>query len=200
LDELDSAFDDDAPRAKPKQYTSKQLTGLKIAHSLNDIAEEQDQILTLRDVNILAAKDGKHVENDAEDTLEDVHVSEAQRRQVNKELSKKKPRYNAYDDKPEDILAKYDEEARITEEKSFRLGVDDVKASAAARAERAEQLSKQLNQLDGGGGKVTEAGAIQYDLSYEKGVASDYFTKEEMAAKFRKRKVDKDKKKLKKPV
>jgi U4/U6.U5 tri-snRNP-associated protein 1 len=112
------------------QYSKKDLVGMKIVHSAGkffisidieieliyfcsklDSFNEQDQVLVLKDTYVVN-RDGV---NDEDDELENVMMSEMERRQKNEDAAKKKPLYDVYGDSANtetSLLPQYDEEKK----------------------------------------------------------------------------------------
>lgn len=132
LEELDAQFgvseiiDTEVRERRKQQYTEKSLKGLQIEHDINDIAEERQVILTLKDQNVLDEK---------EDVLVNVNMLDNERYKKNVENLKKKAVYNAYDNdefdefgnpKDKTLLSKYDIEIDGEKKQSFRIGHDNL--------------------------------------------------------------------------
>ena len=108
-----------------REYTSKDLTGLKVAHEAGDFEmEEGDQILTLKDTTI--------DENEEEgDELENIQLVEKEKRDKRLNLKRKKPGYNPAQLNQDDqggILQQYDEVIDGKKRKRFALGVEGFAA------------------------------------------------------------------------
>ncbi|XP_062604721.1 U4/U6.U5 tri-snRNP-associated protein 1-like, partial [Saccostrea cucullata] len=128
LMELDEAFGlEDIVKEEfkdnKKEYTSKDLRGLKVEHSVDRFKDGQSIILTLQDKGVLDEDEG--------DTLVNVNLVDDEKAEKNVELKKKKPDYNPYDTgdvdefgmfKPKNVLDKYDEEIEGVRREKFELG------------------------------------------------------------------------------
>lgn len=164
---------------KQLQYTSADLTGLKVSHNLDDVTDYGETILVLKDSTIA------ELEQDG-DQLENINIAELDRARRNQELSKGK-KYNVYDDDEfqapghkKNILSHYDE---MDEEIGFQIekaGKINVKDAAKKKLHVHDSLKKATVSLD-------------YTKNRE---ISDYYTNEEIVA-FRKPK-KKSKRKIRK--
>ncbi|KAH8903970.1 hypothetical protein BR93DRAFT_900754 [Coniochaeta sp. PMI_546] len=108
-----------AEAAAAKEYTSKDLTGIKVGHDVSSFLDGDEQVLTLKDTNVLD-------ESADEDELENLELREREKLQERLELKKKKPVYdpNDMDDTGErSILAHYDEDSKGKKKKLFTLDV-----------------------------------------------------------------------------
>ncbi|CAH3113513.1 unnamed protein product, partial [Porites lobata] len=121
-------------RPTRQAYSSRDLRGLKVAHSQEHFTEGSSVIMTLKDASVR--------DDDVEETLINVNIVDKELRfcshflffpQGNKnvELRKKKPDYRPYDEpemdeygmvKARGVLDKYDEEIEGEQEQSFVLG------------------------------------------------------------------------------
>lgn len=104
---------------------SGDLEGLKVGHDLNELAEGDARILTLKDSRILDNEGNlsRHSpllfsQTHTEDELQNVEMAEADRTKKNQELKIKRRDYTGYDDEEfeegkhgmqRSVLAKYDE-------------------------------------------------------------------------------------------
>lgn len=176
LEELDQEFgigdlvEEEIRKDKREAYTAKDLRGLKVEHSLEGFEEGSAVILTLKDKEILDEKDG--------DVLVNVNMLDNERYKKNVELRKKKPGYDAYEevDDPDarrDVLEKYNEEIEGAKVESFSIG------------EEADQLKK-IKQKLAAKNKLMEKKAIVNLNTSALRVATDYYTEEELHAKFKK--------------
>lgn len=186
LDEMDQVFGvgalvaEDAREQRDASYTARQLTGLRVAHDINNISEDRELVLTLADKNVL--------DEDVEDVLVNVNIIDNEKYRKNIEDRKKaKTGYQAYDDEEDmeaaalgcskPVLAKYDDEinkGQSEKEKGFVIGDDKgIKARMAMIRERmAVGVEKRLETL----------------LLPERQIASDYLSEQEVNAKFKKTK------------
>jgi len=71
-----------------KSYTSKDLAGIKVANDMSKL--EEPVILTLKDTSIL--KDARQL-NEDDDELENIHLTEHEKLNKNKELKKRKNQF-----------------------------------------------------------------------------------------------------------
>ncbi|KAI1095453.1 SART-1 protein [Rostrohypoxylon terebratum] len=109
----------EAEAAAAIQYTSKDLAGVKVGHEIGAFEDGEEQILTLKDSNILGNDDEEG------DELENINLREREKLDKKLESKKKKPVYdpNAIDETGEQsLLAQYDEE--IVGKKSKRFTLD----------------------------------------------------------------------------
>ncbi|KAK6181096.1 hypothetical protein SNE40_009028 [Patella caerulea] len=178
LEEMDEEFGiadlvEDEFKPTKKNYTSKDLKGLKVKHEANRFKEGKTVILTLQDKGILDEEDA--------DELINVNMLDDEVVDRNLENKKKKPDYKPYDEpeydeygvfKPKTILEKYDEEIDGKKAESFEIGgggkYDGLHEKQMSKI-RAE-LKKQEQSLS---------------LSAPQ-LASEYYTHDEMDAKFKK--------------
>ena len=101
-----------------REYTSKDLTGLKVAHEAGDFElEEGDRVLTLKDTTI--------DENEEEgDELENIQLVEKEKRDERLSLKRKKPGYNPAQLNEDDeggVLQQYDEVIDGKKRKRFTI-------------------------------------------------------------------------------
>lgn len=92
-------------RAAQAEYTAKDLAGVRVGHTMDDLGDADEQILTLKDAEI--------GEEDEDDELENLDLRAKERLEEKLELQKKKPVYNPNDvdeGGKKSILAHYDEE------------------------------------------------------------------------------------------
>ncbi|KAL7749657.1 hypothetical protein RI367_004885 [Sorochytrium milnesiophthora] len=160
------------------QYTSNELSGLSVAHNLDDIVKEGggEVILTIRDSDVLA---------DEGDELENVQLADVERARENVENRRKKGArvYTGYDDDEfhsgvlgmgkKNLLSQYDEEIDGPQKKGFTLGEQgDVNMEQLRKEKLAEQLRAHATTLD-------------YD---KMNAISDYYAKDEISIKKSKKK------------
>ncbi|XP_047986208.1 U4/U6.U5 tri-snRNP-associated protein 1 [Leguminivora glycinivorella] len=189
LDEMDAIFGvsalvEEEERADRSQaYSASALTGLRVAHDLNSLADERDTVLTLADKDVLA--------EDAEDVLVNVNIVDDERYKKNIESRKKaKTGYQAYDDEADleaaflghqkPVLSKYDEELdkeAAEKRRGFVLG-----DHAGIEAQRFRDMMRE-ERLRGGPDKRLETLKLP-----ELKLASDYLSEAELNAKFKKTK------------
>ena len=106
--------EEQAEREREAEYTSKDLSGVKVAHEIGDFDEGGEQVLTLKDTTI--------DENEEEgDELENLSLRERERLSEKLELKKKKPVYNPHENEGGNILSHYDEEIDGKKRKRFTL-------------------------------------------------------------------------------
>jgi U4/U6.U5 tri-snRNP-associated protein 1 len=178
-DEQDEEFlrpDGFDPRAS---YTAEDVQGIRVMHDIADVGEGEEVIMTLADRNVLD-------DDDEEEVLQNINMvqKEKQRELARFKSNAGKPVYDVYDhDAP--ILAQYDDPE--AQKKSFVLGQKGaVDPEAAARLDALRAKA------------ALEAKKLVYDVGSTQAVtASDYLTREEMAAMQSKRKKPKKEKKKK---
>ncbi|KAL1297601.1 hypothetical protein AAFC00_006163 [Neodothiora populina] len=122
-------------RAAQAEYTAKDLAGVKVGHTMDDLSDGDEQVLTLKDTEI--------GEGEEDDELENLDLREKERLQEKLELKKKKPVYNPNDDDEangqKSILAHYDEEIEGKKnKKAFTLDGQGSLAKAAIEQHEAE--------------------------------------------------------------
>ncbi|XP_063362502.1 U4/U6.U5 tri-snRNP-associated protein 1 [Cydia amplana] len=189
LDEMDAVFgvsalvEEEERADRSLAYSAAALTGLRVAHDLNSLADERDTVLTLADKDVLA--------EDAEDVLVNVNIVDDERYKKNIESRKKaKTGYQAYDDEADleaaalgyqkPVLSKYDEELdKEAAEKSRGFVLGD---HAGIEAQRFRDMMRQ-ERLRGGPDKRLETLKLP-----ELKLASDYLSEAELNAKFKKTK------------
>nr|XP_014432294.1 U4/U6.U5 tri-snRNP-associated protein 1 [Pelodiscus sinensis] len=193
LEEMDQEFgisslvEEEFGQKKKDRYSSRDLQGLTVEHTIDSFQEGETVILTLKDKGVLQEED---------DVLVNVNIVDKEKAQKNVELRKKKPEYKPYEEesvddmaiyKHKNILSKYDEEIEGEKKKSFKLdscGMADGSWERELQQVR-DSLRSQAQSLD--------MPSLQ--------LASEYFTPEEMNVTFKKvkRRVKKLRKK-EKPV
>ena len=186
LEDLDDEFGvSDLVEEKQHQprYSKKALKGLKVQHAADKFQEGKSVILTLKDADVLGEED---------DTLVNVNMVDDELVDKRKdEIKKAKVGYNAYEQeevdeltgeiKKKSMLDKYDEE----EQDSFVIGQDgDFNED---EEKRKMQIRAKLKM------KLANKNMESLAMPAPK-LASDYYTVEESAAKFKK---PKKKKKVK---
>lgn len=132
-----------AEAAAAKEYTSKDLTGIKVGHDVSSFLDGDEQVLTLKDTNVLD-------ESADEDELENLDLREREKLKERLELKKKKPIYdpNDIDETGErGILAHYDDEIGGKKKKLFTLDVQgtndalaDILEAPAVQRRRAQNV------------------------------------------------------------
>ena len=117
-----------------REYTAKDLAGVKVAHEMGAFGDEGDQILVLKDTTI--------DENEEEgDELENIDLKEQEKLGEKLELKKKKPVYNPndWDEDGEKVLLKqYDEVIDGKKRKRFTL---DAAGTNTEELEAVEQAT-----------------------------------------------------------
>ena len=184
FDELDNEEVGDFEKAAARSfYLPKDIAGMKVTHDLNEIEAGDDVILTLKDQAIL---DENYEEND-EDALENIHLSEGQRLAEIKRLKQKKTKYDVYDmDKKQDLLPQYNDD---DEGPAFVL--PSVRSAAAKKQQ--EQVRAKLQAMKKNLKKVDASGPAG-------SAVSDFRSEEEEAALSFKKKPKKKRKIRSKPV
>ncbi|KAK9490367.1 SART-1 protein [Lipomyces doorenjongii] len=104
--------DDNDEQEEMRQYTAEDLKGLKVGHSLEDIMDGEDVILTLKDRNVL---------DDCDDELVSLALEEHAKASQNIENRKRKGRYTGFEDEDalgekKGILSRYDEDDESNKE------------------------------------------------------------------------------------
>ncbi|KAF3014456.1 hypothetical protein E8E14_009129 [Neopestalotiopsis sp. 37M] len=164
----------EAEAAAAVQYTSKDLAGVKVSHEISAFEDGDEQILTLKDSNIVGGED-------EDDELENIDLRSREKLQEQLELKKKKPVYdpNAVDEDGErSILAQYDDEISGKKMKKFTLG---------------DQIAEQNAQPSVSGGVLQNRNArkINLDLFTDEKPSSDYLDISEIKVKKPKKKKSK---------
>ncbi|XP_023931823.1 U4/U6.U5 tri-snRNP-associated protein 1 [Lingula anatina] len=176
LEEMDAEFgignlveEEFAPLMnKGKEYTSRDLKGIKVEHGMGSFKEGKAVILTLKDKGILD-------EDDEGDTLVNVNIVDDERSKKNVENKKKKPDYKPWDEpeydeygmlKTTNILDKYDEEIDGEKRDAFTLG-----SGGKYDGEHEKNMEKIRAQLRQQGQSLSLAAP---------NIASEYYTQEEM--------------------
>lgn len=162
----------EAAAAAAVQYTSKDLAGVKVAHEVTAFEDGEEQILTLKDTNVLG-------DEDDDDELENINLREREKLEDRLELKKKKPVYDPYaaDDTGErSILAQYDEEVSGKKAKTFTLDVGGIIA--------------QIDDLDGQP-QDRKLQKINLDIFKDDQPSSDYLDISEVKVKKSKKKKSK---------
>ncbi|XP_041353215.1 U4/U6.U5 tri-snRNP-associated protein 1-like [Gigantopelta aegis] len=164
---LDQEFHD-----KSKDYTSKDLTGLKVEHKLDKFLEGNSVILTLKDKGVL----------EDEDVLINVNILDEEVAEKNLKHKMKKPEYKPYDEPQFDeygqlqttnILDKYDEDVDGNKARQFfQLGSGG--AYDATEDNQIDRIRKELREQ----GQTLAMSAPN--------LTSEYYSHDEMSAKFKK--------------
>ncbi|KAI1639378.1 SART-1 family protein [Biscogniauxia mediterranea] len=132
----------EAAAAAAVQYTSKDLAGVKVGHEIESFEDGDEQILTLKDTNVLG-------DDDEGDELENINLREREKLNEKLELKKKKPVYNPHEINEtgeRNILAQYDEE--IDGKKSKRFTLDGQGNTVQAGGLAGQAQSRQLQKID----------------------------------------------------
>ena len=176
LEEMDEDFgisslvDQDFKTGSKNNYTSQDLSGLRVEHDIERFEEGRNVVLTLKDKGILD-------EDDDDDVLVNVNIEDDERADKNVDNKKKKPNYTPYDQpeldeygmmKPSNMLEKYDEEIDGAKKESFTLG---ARGSYDARHEK--RMQEIRNELRAKGESL---------LTPKLSLATDYKTVEEVKA------------------
>ncbi|ETS73345.1 hypothetical protein PFICI_14950 [Pestalotiopsis fici W106-1] len=164
----------EAAAAAAVQYTSKDLAGVKVSHEISAFEDGDEQILTLKDSNIVGGEDD-------DDELENIDLRNREKLQENLELKKKKPVYDpnaVNEDGERSILAQYDEEISGKKTKRFTLG--DQIAEQNAQPSASGEASQNRN-----------AKKINLDLFTDEKPSSDYLDISEIKVKKPKKKKSK---------
>ena len=167
------------------KYTAKDLAGLNVRHDKDTFVDGSTTILTLADAGVL--------DDDAKDELVNVNIEEDERHTENVERKKGAKGfledYNALDDdefetpgqaKAKKTLSKYDDidvvsgDQKRKEKKKFTLGAEGT-ADWKREKREAEIRDKLLKQ------SVT----LDYEVKMD---GADFYTKEEVQQKFKKKK------------
>ncbi|XP_039254458.2 U4/U6.U5 tri-snRNP-associated protein 1-like [Styela clava] len=167
---IDNEFAD----VKKDSYTSRDLQGITVKHSLEMFKEGRSEILTLEDKNIL--------EEDKDDVLVGVNLVDTEKAKRNLDVKSKGSGYKAYDEeevdemgffKQKSMLSKYDEEIEGIKQEKFTIG---NYGKVDTTWEQQKMMMK--NEI--------KAKGVSLALPQLK-IASEYLTEEEMT-KFKKRK------------
>jgi len=139
---------------------------------------DQELVLTLADEEILKKPEGRsnYELNEDQDKLENIQLIEKSKAQEFQDRKKKKPAYNAYDDTQKNILSQYDDPVA---KPTFKIG-------ESGKTDEQEEIKRRLEES----GKRIES------LEFKTGIASEYYSQQEME-KFKKRSGKKKERKLK---
>lgn len=158
---------------KTKEYTSKNLKGLKVEHDMGTFKEGKTVILTLKDKGVL--------DDDNDDVLMNVNMLDDEVAKKNVENKKKNFDYKPYDEAEEDeygmfkaknLLSKYDEEIEGQKKKIFELGAGGKYSTEEDK--NMERIRQQLREQS----QTLSIPSLT--------LASEYYTPEEANAKFNK--------------
>ena len=184
--------DDEAEESEGDEiYGGKDLAGMRVRHGLEDVAEGETMILTLKDSSIL--DDKLQGINEEDDELENVNVAQERKRQKAKKAATKRSD-NPFGADDEDaankkILSKYDEE-----DEDEGLTLDAAGAIDAAEEKRKADIKRRLAASLGG----VSVNAVAETADVRKREMSEFMSAaevaEEAAAKFNKPKKKRRKK------
>ncbi|XP_015263822.1 PREDICTED: U4/U6.U5 tri-snRNP-associated protein 1 [Gekko japonicus] len=182
LEEMDQEFgisslvEEEFGQRKKVSYSSRDLKGLTVEHTIDSFQEGETVILTLKDKGVLEEEGG--------DVLVNVNIVDKEKAEKNVELRKKKPDYKPYEEeesvddmvmyKHKNILSKYDEEIEGEKKKSFKL--DSVGMADGSWERELQQIRDNLRD---------QAQTLDMPNLH---LASEYFTPEEMNVTFKKTK------------
>ena len=180
-------------------YQAKDLKGMKIAHDVSAFHEDSTVILTLKDTRVLDESQ-TDLNQEAQDELENVNISEADRRVAREKAAKRarQPVYSGYDDeefvepgkeRKAKILSQYDQE----EEAETHIVLGEDGAFDQAKLKRQEAIRERLKPKKNQTVSLTTSDDTKKELT-------DYYTKEEMVAFAKPKKLRKKKKRRKKDV
>jgi len=183
--------DDEAEESEGDEiYGGKDLAGMRVRHSLEQVAEGETMILTLKDSSIL--DDKLQGINEEEDELENVNVAQERKRQKAKKAATKRSDnpFGADDeDAGKKILSKYDEE-----DEDEGVTLDAAGAIDAAEEKRKADIKRRLAASLGG----VSVNAVAETADVQKREMSEFMSAaevaEEAAAKFNKPKKKRRKK------
>ena len=183
--------DDEAEESEGDEiYGGKDLAGMRVRHGLEDVAEGETMILTLKDSSIL--DDKLQGINEEDDELENVNVAQERKRQKAKKAATKRSDnpFGADDeDAGKKILSKYDEE-----DEDEGLTLDAAGAIDAAEEKRKADIKRRLAASLGG----VSVNAVAETADVRKREMSEFMSAaevaEEAAAKFNKPKKKRRKK------
>ena len=183
--------DDEAEESEGDEiYGGKDLAGMRVRHGLEDVAEGETMILTLKDSSIL--DDKLQGINEEDDELENVNVAQERKRQKAKKAATKRSDnpFGADDeDAGKKILSKYDEE-----DEDEGLTLDAAGAIDAAEEKRKVDIKRRLAASLGG----VSVNAVAETADVRKREMSEFMSAaevaEEAAAKFNKPKKKRRKK------
>ncbi|XP_042296001.1 U4/U6.U5 tri-snRNP-associated protein 1 isoform X3 [Sceloporus undulatus] len=195
LEEMDQEFgvsslvEEEFGQNKKVNYSSRDLKGLTVEHTIDSFQEGETVILTLKDKGVLEEEGG--------DVLVSVNMVDREKAKKNVELRKKKAEYKPYEEeetvddmvifKRKGVLSKYDEEIEGEKKKSFKL--DSVGMADGSWERELQQIRDSLHNR----AQTLDVPSLR--------LASEYFSPEEMNVTFKKakRRVKKIRKK-EKPV
>ncbi|KAK9362343.1 SART-1 protein [Lipomyces starkeyi] len=137
--------EDDDEQEEMRQYTAEDLKGLKVGHSLEDIVDGDDMILTLKDRNVL---------DEGDDELVSLALEEHAKATQNIENRKRKSRYTGFEDEDalgekKGILSRYDEDDE-SNKKFFTLDSEVISVGDVV-----SEKQKKLDAMNPGKVKVS---------------------------------------------
>ncbi|EQC28502.1 hypothetical protein SDRG_13830 [Saprolegnia diclina VS20] len=180
-----------APAPASSTYSAMDLQGLTVAHDAQSFEEGEDVILTLKDNRILTDDMGNV--NDADDELENVTLTEADKRKEREDMAKRAagPVYSGFDDdefstvlgdRPKKrLLMQYDEE-------------DDMKEARARKKFALSALGGHVVETPSVSASAASASTATLGSIKQFQAMDDYYTPDEMAV-FNKKKTKKLRKK-----
>uniref|UniRef100_H9GQ61 Uncharacterized protein n=1 Tax=Anolis carolinensis TaxID=28377 RepID=H9GQ61_ANOCA len=175
LEEMDQEFgisslveEEFGQKKKQVGYSSRDLKGLTVEHTIDSFQEGETVILTLKDKGVLEEKGG--------DVLVNVNMVDREKAKKNVELRKKKAEYKPYEEeesvddmvmlKHKGVLSKYDEEIDGERKKSFKL--DAVGMADGSWERELQQIRDNLQNR----AQTLDVPGLR--------LATEYFTPEEM--------------------
>ncbi|CAH8838288.1 unnamed protein product [Trichobilharzia szidati] len=170
-----SEFVESKLATKDKNYKPGDLAGLRVEHSADRFVDGQSIILTIKDSGVL---------DDTEDVLVNVNLVDDEKAELNRENLRKTAGLAGIEDQEDEevllglraktVLSKYDSEINGVKKDQF------VISSNGSYNTESERLLKQLQaELKEGRQSLPDT---------ELRIASEYYSTEEMATKFKKRK------------
>lgn len=182
----------EAAAAAALEHTSKDLTGVRVAHDAADFLNGDEQILTLKDTTI--------DENEAEgDELENLELREKESLKERLDLKKKTTAYDVHNDSGEHgILSQYDEEIYGKKGKKFTLDSSGAIAELADILDGPAEKGRKLQTVDLNVMRRTTLGSFtsleSFELTHdhiEDAPQSDYLDVSEIKVKKPKKKKSK---------
>ncbi|KAI5286615.1 hypothetical protein KEM52_001927 [Ascosphaera acerosa] len=143
-------------RERAVQYTAADLRGVRVAHELDELGDEEagEQILTLKDTTIDEDEEEEGEGGGAAAELENVQLRERERTRERVELKKKRAPYDPNEQGSGSILAQYDEEIEGKKRKRFTLDSAEIvlqpreSGREAAAADRESTTTRLRFSLD----------------------------------------------------
>lgn len=172
-------------RVKHEQPGDDEDPEFVLGHDLKDLGEfARDGYLTLADKPILRSfKSDQYEIDDEEDEVEHVKIREKEKQRHNADLKSGKGKYDVFEDKQDEILAKYDDDYEAPKRTRLLVKSGVVQTSE----DKAEEIRKKIEQS-------------ARDLSMVSGAkqlteGADFYTKDELAQFRKKSRADKPQKK-----